>query len=318
MQAKCPVCSNKDSLKESQKCGDFSIFHCNNCGLEFAWPLLAGSKEWYRQAYFLRRLAPLEKVTDNFIIALKNLAPKSKILDIGCGEGIFVNYAVKNGHQAWGLDFSEEMIEIAKARCPGAVFLTGTLENFLRKYPGEKFDAIAMFEIIEHLSDPLKLVTDARAILLPGGKLVISVPNRDCWPVRHFMDNPPQHLTRWNKQSLLYLSKKAGFAVDEIRTTRFLSSAHFFLTYLFTQLPFYTLFRQQKQFLGKLETKKEEKQLQGIPVAFFKKAGPFLRKLRNAMFWPLVLILSPILLPIIRGNTYVLTAHANQIAPGKS
>jgi len=318
MQASCPVCTNNKSLLAQGKDGEFELFQCPDCDLKFSWPMLAGSREWYDSAYLMRRVVPQPKVQNYFQIGLSSLPGRSKILDIGCGEGDFIKYAADRGYQVWGTDFSEEMIALAKKNAPQAKFFAGTFEEFLRQHPQEKFNGAVIFEVLEHLSDPLSTLREVKKILKPGGRVIVSVPNRGAWPVTHFGDHPPNHLSWWSKRSLSILVQKAGFEVESIKTTSYLLSLHCLATYLTTQLPLYALLGQKKKFIGGQASEAGSLDLGRRTSSFLRHYGPWLRKIRNAIYWPAVLLLSPFMWPLVEGTSLVLSAKFNATNSGKS
>jgi len=310
MQVNCPICSNKENFKKLEQCGEFEIFRCGNCDLEFSWPMQGADDQWYDAMYKVRHLAPDDRVKHFHQKGLNYSAPGSKILDIGCGEGTFVNYATKLGHQAWGLDFSEGMIKTAQKQFPQATFLLGRLEDFLQEYPEEKFDAVFLFEMVEHQSDPVGILKEARKVLRPAGKLIVSVPSRNAWPVRDFVDYPPHHLTRWNGRALAQLMESAGFTLREIVTTSRIASLNAFLGYCLFRIPMYSLLNLKKSFAGKKNPAKEELGKRGLIYRVLGNYGSFLRRARDQALWIPTLILAPIFLPMIEGTTLVLWAEA--------
>jgi len=318
MGPKCPLCSNQSNLSRLEKWGEYEILRCGECRLDFSWPMLAGTKEWYDNAYLMRRVVPMPKVRNYFRLGLHSLPKGSKILDIGCGEGDFIEYAANRGCQVWGMDFSAEMIAMAKKRAPQSKFFAGTLEEFLQEHPGGKFDGATMFEVIEHLSDPLSTLSEVKKLLKPGGRVIVSVPNQEAWPVSHFVDHPPHHLTWWNKEALILLAQKAGFEAESVKTTSYLVSLHFLATYLTTQLPLYVLLGQKQKFLGSRATAAGDADLGKLTSSFLHNFGPWLRKIRNAIYWPGVLLLSPFLWPVVKGTSLVLSAKFSASKSGSS
>lgn len=305
---KCPVCGSNQGQKIRQW-GEFEILRCPGCDLEFSWPMQQGSKEWYRSVYLIRHLVPQEALAEYFVLGLASVGASCRILDVGCGEGTFLKYAAGRGHRVYGLDFSEEMIAAARKRCPKAKLFSGTLGEFLQAFPSEKFDVITAFELIEHLADPLRFLADLNKALRPGGKIIISAPNRNAWPIQHFTDHPPHHLTRWSKSSLIHLAQNAGYAVEGIAITSRLLSVHFLLTYCFTQLPFYILLKQRDKYFGKSKAVEEDIRPGGIAAYILRSWGAYIRKARNGIFWPFALLLYPLMLLFTEGGQYVLSAH---------
>ena len=146
-----------------------------------------------------------------------------------------------------------------------------TLEELvLRK---EQFDAITMFEVIEHLEEFSSVIDMSLSLLRPGGIIIISAPNsKMCW--RPKLDYPPHHLSRFSSQSLHCLMKGKGLNVifQEEQTSLF------------------DLFRN---FLGSLMRKKSIDSMRG--GAFY--APSTVNKVRaifNKYKWSIYVLLSPV------------------------
>ena len=103
----------------------------------------------------------------------------SAILDVGCGNGSFANFLLKNGYNVYGTDASKKGIEIANKINPDRFFVQDLSSDEL---PSEltqiKFKTIISTEVIEHLYDPRKYIEFCKNILLNsgGGDLIISTP----------------------------------------------------------------------------------------------------------------------------------------------
>ncbi|MFL5822928.1 MAG: class I SAM-dependent methyltransferase [Solirubrobacteraceae bacterium] len=96
------------------------------------------------------------------------------LLDVGCSTGLFLNVASRY-FDAAGVEPDPPTSEAARA-C-GLNVQTGTLADV--RPPAEGFDAITMFHVIEHLRSPSEAIRQARALLRPGGVLVIETPTID-------------------------------------------------------------------------------------------------------------------------------------------
>lgn len=204
----CPLCSNKVNFELVESRGNYKIFRCSECSIEFSEPMNPANSEFYHETeWYGERWEFLE--TLNF---LKDRA--KKILEVGCGEGYFLFLAIKHGFEVIGLDFNEKAIKVAKKKLPLCKIYPWTLEEFLRKFPEEKFDAICFFHLLEHLEDPVGFVSNIKKILNQGGFVIFSLPStkrieffisgREKW------DYPPHHLTRWNSIAVEKLFKITG------------------------------------------------------------------------------------------------------------
>jgi len=103
---------------------------------------------------------------------------QNKILDLGCGEGFLLSHFKDAGWKVLGLDFSDEGVrkqnpKLIKDIVKGNVYKE--LEVLLKT--DENYDVIYLGNILEHVIDPLALVTKCSDLLSAGGLLVITVPN---------------------------------------------------------------------------------------------------------------------------------------------
>jgi SAM-dependent methyltransferase len=96
------------------------------------------------------------------------VSAKMSILDVGCGPGYVSAAAVERGAIPTGLDFSEEMIAIAKKKFPGIEFRQGDAQNL--PFANASFDRVVANFALLHLADPERACAEAARVLKPGGK----------------------------------------------------------------------------------------------------------------------------------------------------
>jgi 2-polyprenyl-3-methyl-5-hydroxy-6-metoxy-1,4-benzoquinol methylase len=119
-----------------------------------------------------------------------------RVLDLGCGDGLFTALMARAGLDATGVDPEQPALDQAARRCAAAAAAApraqggagGSLEaaapRFVRgngeELPcaDESIDTVAMFDVIEHLPNPVAVLREVTRVLVPGGHLVISTP---CW-----------------------------------------------------------------------------------------------------------------------------------------
>jgi SAM-dependent methyltransferase len=106
------------------------------------------------------------------------LARGRRVLDIACGTGYGSAELAAVARSVTGIDVSEEAVQHASAHYqrPNLTFQTAPAESL--PFPGQSFDLIIAFEVIEHLSDYRVLLAEASRLLAPGGQFIVSTPNR--------------------------------------------------------------------------------------------------------------------------------------------
>lgn len=222
----CPICKQRKKFKfirDFEKKQDrFSLYQCSKCLVQFWLPLKVPGYRWYEQGnpYQIRDLIGSKIYRGyhkNFLKRYKNFPKNTKILDLGCGAGEFIAELKKRGCQVWGVDFDREAVRIAKQRFGLKNIYDLSLNEFFQKNDLPKFDIITLFEVIEHLDDPLAFFLNVKNLLKPGGQLVISTPFRKrFWPNRNSWDFPPHHFTRWDETAISNLLEKIGLKVSAI------------------------------------------------------------------------------------------------------
>jgi ubiquinone/menaquinone biosynthesis C-methylase UbiE len=121
--------------------------------------------------------------TNRFVTALKQVKSGNKVLDIGCGMGVFTEL-VKDTYptcEVWGVDISDSVIEANRQKHSDITYQTGRVGQ-LTAIPANYFDLVFSGEVLEHLDEPEKLFLDAYSALKPGGKFVLTTPNGNSIP----------------------------------------------------------------------------------------------------------------------------------------
>jgi 2-polyprenyl-3-methyl-5-hydroxy-6-metoxy-1,4-benzoquinol methylase len=98
-----------------------------------------------------------------------------KILDIGCGAGIFGSQLIANDREIWGIEPDSNSALLASEKL--FKVLTGKIEDILSDLPDNYFDAIFFNDVLEHLIDPWNIIQKIKAKLTENGKLICSIPN---------------------------------------------------------------------------------------------------------------------------------------------
>jgi 2-polyprenyl-3-methyl-5-hydroxy-6-metoxy-1,4-benzoquinol methylase len=142
-----------------------------------------------------------------------------KVLDIGCGTCQSLLEINKLGGEAWGLDPDRNSQKVAKKLKLN--FHLGTIHD--AKFSKNFFDLITASQVLEHENDPLTFLNECKKYLKSNGKIILSFPNngsfsRLIWGKNWIHWHVPYHLNHFNKKSLLLLSNKAKYKINDIKT----------------------------------------------------------------------------------------------------
>jgi 2-polyprenyl-3-methyl-5-hydroxy-6-metoxy-1,4-benzoquinol methylase len=191
MAAVCPFCRMKASTRQicSERFVEGGVpFACVKCGGGYFQRFKAESvpDEYWEGDTVNEKVYAIPEVSRAFarkferhleMLEYSSNGAKN-LLEIGSGSGIFLETAAKRGWKVYGLDISQQAVELARANCPTAQVICAPIEQagFLR----ETFNVIALWDVIEHVEDPEKLLQEARSLLVSGGYLIMETPDEGC------------------------------------------------------------------------------------------------------------------------------------------
>lgn len=163
--------------------------------------------EWLEKTHFL----------DVLDFVKEHKKEGSKILDIGCGSGVFLEYMKKHKYDVYGIEPALNLKDVLESK--GIKAFTSSIFDIEVE---NKFDVITLNNVLEHIENPELVVEKVYSLLDEEGLLVIKVPN-DFNLIQEeankFVHNKnwwvcyPDHLNYFNKESLLKLIKGSGFEV---------------------------------------------------------------------------------------------------------
>lgn len=176
-----------------------------------------GSKAW----------ADMDAIARQHMAFLGTVVQGGTLLDVGCSTGLFLDRARKAGFAVKGVEFSQDSAAFARSRF-GLMVEDGSIHDS-REAP-ESIDVLTMFDVIEHVPDPLADMAAALRLLKPGGWFVLSTPNIDglfpraSYPLAKALDywphpEPPYHLYQFSVATLSAMLAKAGFEPGPVRHT---------------------------------------------------------------------------------------------------
>ncbi len=240
---KCPLCNNKnvslhtiskDYQNENNQM-EYKAFRCSDCNVVFQYPFPKEEdfNEIYSEDYYAhteedntpiltkllssllqgkkRIFSPLKHSIYPYFDIIKNA---EKVLDIGCGKGLFLDVLKAQGKKTYGLEPDTNAVKILKQK--GHHAIQGNISA--STYDDNYFDLITMFQVFEHIEDPASLLKEVYRILKPGGSFILETPNSDSnlaanknfWRALEF----PRHLILHSPKSIKELLTKTGFQSD--------------------------------------------------------------------------------------------------------
>lgn len=231
----CPVGCNSTLAATALLLREGALRRCSSCGqllsnasetryaetmAQFdnsAFNVTEGRAQLRRDAVAQRRLARLSAL-------LGKPLREIRLCDVGCSRGQFVAAAIAAGCNAEGVEPAPQIAQAA--RDAGLPVRTGLLED--QRFADATFDALTLFEVVEHLRTPLPLLAECRRVLKPGGILLISTGNAASWTAAvmgagwdYFdMSRDGGHISFFNPRSMAALAANAGFSVVRIDTAR--------------------------------------------------------------------------------------------------
>ncbi len=209
----------------------FQVVSCDRCGFVYVnpRPTIESIKDLYAHYHPDRIGEPelwrayMERVFSAACGELAGMVPAgAKVLDVGCGHGFFVEEAARCGFKAIGIDFTESTVSYGRdrgldLRC-GTIEALGDDDGGGAEFEDASFDAVTMFYVLEHLTDPIRTLRRVRALLRPGGVLLLRVPHTtpivkclDLFGIPNNLFDPPYHLCDFSPRTIRRALFNSGF-----------------------------------------------------------------------------------------------------------
>ncbi len=192
------------------------ICKCKETGYRFYWPQRIIGDE-----LFYEKLSSIEDYTRSWSFdhqfAFEKVADNDTVLDIGCGNGDFLQ-RLKKGKTVnlKGLELNSFMVKKCKEKGLDVSNESITVHRVLNK---NKYDVICALQVLEHVYNIKDFLKDILYLLKPGGKIIFSTPNNEPYYMNYgkyeTLNLPPHHMGLWNKESYKGLAGYFGLQIKE-------------------------------------------------------------------------------------------------------
>jgi 2-polyprenyl-6-hydroxyphenyl methylase/3-demethylubiquinone-9 3-methyltransferase len=152
---------------------------------------------------------------------LEGIRPGDRVLDLGGGAGDFTAEIARAGARPVGVEVAEAAIARARSRHPELDFRLAPIDGPLPLGDGE-FDAVVSSEVIEHVADTARWLSEVRRVLAPGGRLRLTTPSHGrvrlaLGGIERFSEPLGDHLHLYTRASLREVLREFGFDDVSVR-----------------------------------------------------------------------------------------------------
>jgi ubiquinone/menaquinone biosynthesis C-methylase UbiE len=153
--------------------------------------------------------------------ALANISPGDRVLDLGCGAGELTGDLQPAKGSVVGVDVAEGALRRARARHPDVSFLRAEIDGPL-PLEDNAFDVVWSSEVIEHVADTARWMSEVRRVLRPGGRLLVTTPSHGrlrlaVGGVERYSEPLGDHLHLYTARSLRALLTEFDFDKVDVR-----------------------------------------------------------------------------------------------------
>jgi SAM-dependent methyltransferase len=224
--ASCPVCGNAGREHLFAKDG-WPVVRCDACRLVFVDAVVDRDvleriygRDYYEGDVFADYLGEAEeRIASGRARAaqLRTLVPGGRLLDLGCAAGFFL-LAASEYYDVAGVEVSAYASQHARDELGLRVY---TGEIFDAPLADAEFDVVTMWDVVEHLADPARVLAEVARVTRPGGLLVLTTGNVE-GPLAHRdlerwdLMCPPAHLQFFSPATLERLLNRAGFQIERM------------------------------------------------------------------------------------------------------
>jgi len=263
----CPICNNKEEIDgniaklytvvvsdNKNESKNFEMRQCSECDIVYLNPMPKNEylASFYEKGYHRVKESFLNETISRFnrklaVSEIKKIKSDGKVLDIGCGRGMFLKSMQEAGYEVCGIepsgDGSKIARDIAKLKISNC-----RLDEF--ECCDNSFDIVMLWHVLEHMSSPAESLEQIKKIIKPDGILIVEVPNFSSIESRFFNRywqhlDVPRHMFFYNKKSLEKFLNLKGYEIIKVSTETYSCM-------ILTPFKSYMLMFKGKNFLKKI------------------------------------------------------------------
>jgi 2-polyprenyl-3-methyl-5-hydroxy-6-metoxy-1,4-benzoquinol methylase len=230
----CNLCGADDTAPVAEIDG-LHIVRCKRCGLLYLNPRyredvlqqiytenyydhdgIVNGQEFYGYDNYVEDEENIRITFARRLKVIEQFVSRGRLLDVGCATGFFLALAKGSGWDVVGTEVSKFAVDYARGQL-GLDVRLGTLKAL--QFDAEAFDVVTMWDVIEHVADPLTELQEVWRILRPGGLLSVITPNADSLVAKLLgrrweeFRRVREHVYFFSRRTLTEMLHKAGFDV---------------------------------------------------------------------------------------------------------
>lgn len=241
---RCQVCAGEHRRTMFEE-PPYALLRCLTCGFVYVTPRLSdedlpsvyGEDYWQsdspRTKGYADYAADEELYLKTFRRRLRLVRrlighDPARVLDVGCAAGYFLRVMREQGHDVWGTELSRPIVDVARSHLPaengnervhlGTLHDAPGVDGEDGPYQPRSFDLVTLWDVIEHVADPQELLHQCRALLRPGGTLLLETQNVDSLWARltgrkwqHFKHE--EHIYHFTPETIVRILEDCGYDV---------------------------------------------------------------------------------------------------------